>query len=229
MEGEIRARLAAARSVLILANGAWDDPEWSRRLVGEVDLVMAADGAANACREHGITPHLIVGDLDSASPETLTHFEGKSIIHREPDQNAFDLEKCLNLVVAHATKVTPVRIAGAFGKRLDHTLANLMLLSRFPERDFSMEDPGQRVFFVSPDEASPKNAFRAPVGTPVSLLPFGTAVGVEARGLKYRVHGMRMEPNGLLGSSNEMAQAEARVTLRSGLLAVVIQRPPAKG
>jgi len=225
VEEALRARLGEARSVLILADGAWDDPAWMRGLAAGADLVLAADGAANACRLHGLAPHAIVGDLDSVTPETLAFFGERSLLHREPDQDAFDLEKCLGLVLAHAPEGTPVKIAGAFGGRLDHTLANLMLLSRYPSLDFSMEDARQRFFFVSTKKSAAKNRLRAPIGTPVSLLPFGVVLGVEARGLRYPVRGLRMEPDGLLGSSNEMAETEAEISLESGLLALVVQAP----
>ena len=49
----------------IFLNGAPDPPQLLRRVAARVDLVVAADGGARYALDAGITPDLVVGDMDS--------------------------------------------------------------------------------------------------------------------------------------------------------------------
>jgi thiamine pyrophosphokinase len=106
---------------VLLCNGEPPSRQLCRRLARKADIIIAADGGANIARRYGITPDVIIGDLDSISTATRRFF-GPSTIKRVSTQYSTDLEKALDyLVTQEATSVT---ILGAAGKRLDFTPGN---------------------------------------------------------------------------------------------------------
>lgn len=112
---------------VIIANGALQHPENARDAVRPDDLLIAADGGASHCRALGLTPAVIIGDLDSLSPQELASFEraGTQIIRHPAHKDYTDLE--LALLHARSLGLEQVLILGALGMRWDQTLANLLL------------------------------------------------------------------------------------------------------
>lgn len=114
----------------IIANGT----PCSRELIEKLQqshALCACDGAMEWLQSYTCTVDVVIGDMDSITPQTLktlkqhTHYE---IIH-DPRQNTTDSEKallyCLDQGAMHITMVS------ATGRRLDHTLYQLHLLRRF--------------------------------------------------------------------------------------------------
>ena len=62
--------------VVVVANGEFVRPERQSDLVRAADLVIAVDGGANWLIAMGLTAHILVGDLDSASPEAQRALRG---------------------------------------------------------------------------------------------------------------------------------------------------------
>lgn len=59
--------------------------------------VIAVDGGAELCRMADIRPDLLIGDLDSVSPETRSRLEDAGVeVRREEDPSRNDLEKALD-------------------------------------------------------------------------------------------------------------------------------------
>ena len=91
---------------------------------------MCADGASNHLFDSGETtiPKAIVGDLDSARPEVLAHYrsKGTEIIDLSHDQDSTDFEKAISYVKKHSPQT--IIGYGAFGGRIDHTLAAIHIL-----------------------------------------------------------------------------------------------------
>src|SRR3954451_24298535 len=67
-------------------------------------VIVAVDGGADAVREEGFTPDMIVGDMDSASPESLA-CGAELVVHAYPDGSAPGRETLERLGLAH--KVVP--------------------------------------------------------------------------------------------------------------------------
>src|SRR2546428_134793 len=92
--------------------------------------VIAADGGALVLERWGITPHLIVGDLDSLGPERAKAFgtRGSKVIPFAAAKDESDTE--LAMRYALASGADEIVLLGLFGgARLDHALANLMLVA----------------------------------------------------------------------------------------------------
>ena len=111
---------------LIVANGSIPSSGFCKKLARTARPIIAADGGADSCIKAGVVPDYVIGDLDSISAKAKSRFKGK-ILH-DRGQDSTDLEKALRLAKKLGCKA--IDIIGATGKRLDHTLSNIITLSK---------------------------------------------------------------------------------------------------
>jgi thiamine pyrophosphokinase len=210
------------RRVMLLCNGEPPSRILARSLAGQADLVVAADGGANTARALGVSPEIIVGDLDSITQSTRHHFSRAHIIRFSRQDNT-DLEKALDLVAAGGK--ADVMILGATGNRIDFTLANLAVLWKYTQRlTLTVRGEGWRAFPVNH-----RAVVNVRPGTAVSLIPFGVCRGITIRGMQYTLRNATMNV-GEVGVSNVVTAPPAVVTVRTGrMLAVVFEQHPQKG
>ena len=205
--------------VAVVASGelAADDVRWLDR----AGLVVAADGGASSLDRLGRRPDLLVGDLDSVEPALVSRLEEAGVpVQRHPaDKDATDTE----LAVRAATDAgaTDVVLLGALGgDRLDHQLANLLLLVS-PEL-LSVPARIARGPTTVRGLRSGTLGLDATVGDLVSLLPVGgDAVGVTTAGLRWPLQAATLRIGRSRGISNEIVSVPASVALEGGALLVV--------
>ena len=185
-------------------------------------LVVAADGGADALAAIGRDPDRLVGDLDSVSPGRLGELMGAGIpIDRHPvDKEASDTE--LAVETALAAGASQVVILGALGgPRLDHELANLLLLA-----DGDLARIEARIVrgpvSVRAVRGPARHRLDGRVGNTVTLLPLdGDAAGVTTEGLHWSLAGATLRLGRTRGLSNRIVAAGASVALESGVLLVI--------
>lgn len=207
---------------VIIANGALQHPENARDAVRPDDLLIAADGGASHCRALGLTPAVIVGDLDSLSPQELASFEraGTQIIRHPAHKDYTDLE--LALLHARSLGLEQVLILGALGMRWDQTLANLLLplSSELGGMEIRMLDGLQQITVIRSEAPA---QIEGKVGDTVSLIPLcGDVHGVTTVGLEYPLEGDTLYFGATRGVSNVLVQVRAAVSLEEGVLLCVV-------
>lgn len=196
-------------------------PEDVGLLVG-ADLVIAADGGARWLVAHGVRPHLVVGDLDSLDEATLAQLsEGGTRVVRHPtDKAASDTE--LAVAEAVAGGADRIVVLGALGgRRLDHELANLLLLvdAAYSGRDLRVARQTTRVRAISGPGTL---QLESRPGDTVTLLPIsGDASGVWTEGLRYALRGETLVMGRSRGLSNLVSGLPAWIRLEAGSLLVV--------
>jgi len=116
--------------------------------VNKCTRIIAADGGFNHCIDKGITPHVLVGDLDSVRKEAFSK-KGLEVHRYDRDKDFTDLEGALK--VARISEVSRVIIYGGLGGRIDHTLYNIYLLLKHPGK-LILETKNEVVFSVSPEQ-----------------------------------------------------------------------------
>ena len=96
----------------------------------DFDLFIGVDRGSLFLIEQGICPDLAVGDFDSVSEKELALVcsQSKEVLQAQPEKDDTDLELAVKAVFARYPQAQ-VTIFGAFGGRLDHTLANIFLPS----------------------------------------------------------------------------------------------------
>jgi len=207
---------------VVVAGG--DAEPGDARELSDADLVIAADGGAAWLDSLGRGPDLLLGDLDSADPGLVERLEAAGTpVERHPAaKDATDAELALDRAVAAGADRVVV-IGGLAGERLDHELANLMLLAdpRWHGRvaDLRMVRGGTLIRAL---HGGDRVTLDGPEGTLVTLLPVGgDAAGVTTAGLAYPLAGEPLRFGRSRGLSNVVAQAPASVSLEDGVLLVI--------
>lgn len=197
---------------LIVLGGERPSRALLESVMRESELTIAADSGLAAFAESELVPDVLVGDMDSIAPELLAHYEGKLEERRlncvKDDTDGVD---ALDLAISRgADRIT---LLGALGGRLDHAMANLMLLVRAHQKGATARVLDERVHIERVDSDIVLSGAK---GDTVSLLPMGTARGVTLEGFFYPLHDHTLESSYPLGISNLVVQDEARVQVREG-------------
>lgn len=204
--------------VIIFANGDLPNLEKARQLIRPDDFILCADGGTRHALALGLTPNLIIGDLDSTTFDLRPLTEkGTQVIQHPADKNETDLE----LAISHALTLNPnqILILAALGGRMDQTLANIALLSNLQLATFNirLSDGVEEIFFCR-NQAKVEGRS----GDIVSLIPWGGEVtGVFTENLRWQLRHETLYSDKTRGISNEMTAEVATVTITSGLLLVV--------
>jgi thiamine pyrophosphokinase len=207
--------------VVIVASGEPDatDTRW----LDAADLVIAADGGATWLERIGRRPDLLVGDLDSISEAAVARLtaDGTEVERHPADKDASDTELALDAALRRGA--TEVILLGALGgSRLDHELANLLLLAA-PElqgaaRVRIVRGSTRALVLAGPDRL----VLGGSPGDRVSLLPLaGEVVGVSTVGLRWPLATATLRAGRTRGLSNEIVEARASVSIDRGSLLVV--------
>ena len=109
---------------MVVASG--EGPELT---LARATRVVAADGGLLRARALGLDVDVVVGDLDSVTPEALAAAEaaGARVVRHPPAKDATDLELALD--EAAALGASRVLVVASAEGRLDHLLGLLLLLS----------------------------------------------------------------------------------------------------
>lgn len=202
---------------LIFANGVLESKAWLEPYFEQARLVIAADGGLRHLLAMNRLPNVLIGDLDSLpeGAEVMLDSWDIDIVRFPRAKDETDLE----LALLYALDRFPddmLLIAGGFGGRLDHALANLMLLVHpaFVGRAIYFVDKGQTAWLI--------NAETTITGRPgdiVSLIPVGGDVNViETAGLRWQLLNETLPLGPARGMSNEMTADRARIRIAGGLL-----------
>jgi thiamine pyrophosphokinase len=208
----------------IVVAGGDAAPEDAAQLAG-AELLIAADSGAEWLASHGATPDLVIGDMDSVDPELLSQLSSRGVaVERHPAaKDESDVELALARAVADGADEVVI-LGGLGGKRLDHELANLLLLvdRRWAGIELRMARGPTTV------QALHGGQHRELDGVPgdlVTLLPVGgDAAGVTTMGLRYPLRSETLHVGRSRGLSNEVEQAPASVSLDGGTLLVIETR-----
>ncbi len=157
-------------------------PETSKSFIKSIinsDFVICADRGYAFAKAAGITPKLIVGDFDSCREELPDNCE---IVTLPVEKDDTDTARAVDLALERG--FDEITILGAVGGRLDHSLANLCLLSYISSKGGRGEllSEKERIVYLTKGEYS----FDSLKGLTFSLFPFGCPeVEVEYFGAKY--------------------------------------------
>ena len=208
-----------ARTAIVVANGVLPDLALFSRLLATAAVIVAADGGARALLQAGWRPAAILGDMDSLPPDLLAAWRagaGETLVV-PPEKDETDLELALRYVLQRGA--CRIAVLGALGGRVDHELANLLLLAAplLDGIDAAVLDRRTRVVAV-------KDTLEL-TGRPgdlLSLLPVtASAMGIVTEGLKYRLDGDTLLLGPTRGVSNVFVQERIAVRIAAGVLLAI--------
>lgn len=181
--------------------------------------LICADGGARHILAMGMRPDLIIGDMDSLEGELQRELVRQgSRIMRYPEAKD-ETDAWLALEMAFMMAPDEIRIYGALGARIDHTLANLSLLIAAADRDIETRllDEWCEMFLVRQ-----RAVIEDGIGQTVSLFAFGGDVtGVELEGFEYPLHNATITMSKPIGISNRLTSTQGIISVRSGDLIVL--------
>lgn len=185
------------------------------------DILIAADGGAQHCREIGVQPDIVIGDMDSISTRLMDELQtsGTRFITYPEDKDQTDLE--LALSYAHQIGVNEVVFYGILGGRLDLSLANLLLLARDEWKPLSIiviDGPDKAFLLRAQDSIS----IDGNPGDIVSLIPLTERVeGVSTHGLRWQLENAVLRQGNTRSVSNELLSNSAQVKVNKGKMLLV--------
>ena len=183
------------------------------------DLVVAVDAGLHRVRELGLTPILIIGDMDSVEPGLADLYPDCEQIRHPSQKNETDTELALNWCLEAG--VGEIVVCNGLEGRFDHSLALVHNLSSLAGKGVSarIESERQRVWFLEAETTLSGHA-----GCLLSLLAWETAVFQHSRGLQYSLDGLRLNPGQVRGISNRIEGAEAWIKLDRGKILAILTR-----
>ncbi|WP_110932717.1 thiamine diphosphokinase [Paenibacillus bouchesdurhonensis] len=209
------------KRVLIFAGGNMS-PVYLEE-IRQDDLIIGADRGALFLVEHGIHPHISVGDFDSITQNELDKVKSVSgeIITCDPvNKDLTDTE--LAYVIAMDHQATEIVMMGVTGTRLDHTLANIQIMLRGLQHQIqsAIYDTHNYITLTGSDSIIQERGF-----TYVSLVPLTPEVtGICLTGFKYPLENATLRMGQSLGISNQLAEQEGTIRIESGLLLIIQSR-----
>jgi thiamine pyrophosphokinase len=206
--------------IVIFAGGTLRPGKAVSTAIASADLILAADSGAATALQYGITPAIVVGDLDSLGTLPLQQLQeqGSEIIQAPTEKDETDTELAIDSAIERgATRITLLGALG--GPRFDHTMANVMLLAGYEKVPIQIVD-GPTICWLLRGPGS--SSIVGHPGDLLSLIPFTSeAIGIRTDGLYYALHGETLHFGKPRGVSNVLTGEQAEVSLKQGLLLVI--------
>ncbi|GAB6139145.1 thiamine diphosphokinase [Halanaerobaculum tunisiense] len=209
------------KRVIAIVNGALTgEKEFYQNYIQAEDKVVCADGGANYAHELGLTPDLIIGDLDSITQEIKQKYQTLGVEFKKftVEKDKTDTQLLLEELIIKGYK--KIIVLAAVGNRLDHTLANLYLLEK-------LSTPTVEIKFVTSQQTTElitnQKIITDQIGATVSLLPLTKQVqGVTLKGFKYPLTETTLTRGSSLTISNTIQAKNAKISLKQGKVLVII-------
>ena len=198
--------------IVILANGLFPTAQRGLDLLKAADLLICCDGAADKLIAKGMSPHVIIGDMDSLSTEVSELYA--SLMIQSDDQESNDLTKAVHYCIEKG--YPSVTILGATGLREDHTLGNISLMMEYYPRIEVQIISDFGVFFLA------QSGEQVPtfVGEKISFFSIDNRVRVSSTGLKYPLNDLQLS-NWYRASLNEATANHFILNFESDLPLIV--------
>ncbi len=178
--------------------------------------MIAADSGLEVTEKYGLSPDLIIGDMDSIKDDSILdkYSEGK-IRRYSHEKDETDTEIALRK--AFEMGCGKIAVIGGGGGRIDHVFALLNLFERkkrpyiwITHRDVIMDVGDQIVIDTR-------------TGETVSFFPVGKEPAeMESEGLKWSLDQLSWK-RGMFGISNEAVSGKVKIGMKSGRLIMVRQ------
>lgn len=202
--------------IVIIGNGN----DWKREKIlsfcKEADFIIAADNGLSILHLFNITPDLIIGDMDSVSPDLLELYHNIPI-ERFPDKKNFsDSELCIK----KATTMNPEEIIllAVTGNYFDHSYASIVNLFRNYKSQFKIKIVTANSTIFPIIEKTILLQFK---GRRFSLFPLTTIKNFTMSGAQYQFPKKNLKPTDY-SLSNVIIEEKLEITLEKGKLFCVL-------
>lgn len=200
----------------IVANGEITNYDYFNKKISLLDYIIAVDNGLHHLDKIGVSPDVIIGDLDSCSEQLLNKYSSVLIKKYPKDKDETDLE--LGLAFCFLKDFSKAIIFGAAGNRSDHFLGNIFSLSRYKDQAI-IDSEKEEIAFIHK-----KKEFFLKSGQTISLIPIcGPCKNITTHGLKWELKDQTLDQS-FIGISNTAISNVVTVSLQTGLLLYVLQK-----
>lgn len=204
----------------IFLNGSPDSDGLIQAVVERADLIVAADGGARYALDAGVTPDLVVGDMDSLGEDLAREVERRGASLERYPASKDKMDGHLAVLAAAKRGATGADFLCATGEKPGAVFAVphiLLAAERSGLRSTVVADWGRMLVIEGSTRVVEGAAHDS-----VSVFPLsGPATGVTLQGMGYPLENATLEPGDTLGFHNELIGQEATVSVESGSLLVV--------
>ena len=175
------------------------------------DIVICADAGYLHALNNNIKADLIIGDFDSLKqiPDDI------SIIRAPVIKDETDVALCINEGIKRGYK--KFRLYGCLGKRIEHSLANIILLLAYDKYDTRIIENNMEMFIMQP-----KDIYKDTNKTGyISLFSITNKSLLTIKGLKYELDSKEINNQFPLGIDNEALGKDFSIELIKGKLLVI--------
>lgn len=181
------------------------------------DLVIAADGGLRYLNEFGINPDIIIGDFDSLGESP----QGENVYRLKPEKDITDMDAAVS--IGEKKGYREFKLYGALGGRIDHSIANIQLISSLANRNVKAEIYGSDAYITAIHNGTVE--FDLKQKGYISVFSHSdVCTGVSIEGLKYELNDAELKNIFPLGVSNEFTDKPSKITVKNGTLVIVITR-----
>jgi len=203
---------------LIVTGGHVDHDLLLRLLKNKYDHIIAVDGGMNPFWVLHAKPDILLGDFDSCEQHALSHFRTLEVpeVRFRADKDMTDTDLAIEHMIEAG--MDQADILGASGSRLDHTLANVMLLFKYADRiKLTMLDKTNKLQVASLVQVIRPEGYKY-----LSLIPISEkAENITLTGVTYPLNKATLERESSFAVSNEIQGDEALLSFDRGKLLVL--------
>lgn len=210
------------KSGLIIASGKIKDLGMLKKQIHLHDYTLCADGGIRYVYDMDLKVDAIIGDLDSVDNKFPEYIERNNIpiIRFSVEKDETDTELAIEHLIDKGCK--EITLMGGIGSRMDHSLANILLLKRIAQNNvFGKIIDEKNTIILS------KNYHRISrrENHYVSIIPITQqGVIVSLKGFYYPLEDNLIEFGATLGISNKVIEDEGEIFITEGEALIIESR-----
>lgn len=186
------------------------------------DVCIACDKGADYAKRMNIVPDYIIGDFDSLSDFNFDSFSKDKVItfpERKDDTDTL-------LAIKHGISIgcTHFTIVCALGNRLDHTIANIQTLHFITKQGCFGEIISENEHMITISDINPLVINQRPDFSLSLFALTDECNGLTIKGSDYDVENITLTNAFPLGISNKFSKPSVEITIKSGILLIVLSR-----
>ena len=203
----------------IVANAPGELTSAEMHVLDSAHVVIAADGAVRKIPQDKRNV-VVVGDFDSISPSIVLS-ETFTRVNKPCQEECSDIEKCIQHAIDQG--IEKIKIVGAIGGRLDHSIVTIAMLVRYhPRLDISLLHNHSQTFACS-NLGGASGIYRISTApdTPLSLIAWGNSSTVTLSGVSWPLERFELFCSSR-GVSNRSNGTSVLLQVHSGVVICVI-------
>jgi len=213
------------KRAVIFVNGNLSDLSRAKKIITKEDFLIAADGGVKHILKLGLVPQTIIGDFDS-TPKNILKNIGRTrrsaptkIIKYPTKKDETDFELAIDYCLEK--KFNEIIIFGILGDRIDHLLANILLLAKIqtknPKTKIKVIEGKKEIYILNKEII-----INGQIGDEVSIIPVSEKLeGIVTDGLEYQLNNESLSFGSTRGISNVLNKTSAKIIVTDGIALVV--------